>query len=685
MYNIRSKNLQALQSITLPDSVSKVDFVFGIRDMGDYDLVDRSKDAHFELPNGINLHYSASNPAGSFEITTTDTEIIDATKWLNYNSYKDLVNLFNSSLEYDMPRDIDRVYFDMFKSIIDAVNGRTLQEIVSRVQTTGQNTALFDLVIKGKDAGVVFLSVRDNGGYELGVSKFINTTNFSSYDLERSIYNDKNSSARAILGKSMIDVAFSLGSLQGDYVSRDTRSQVLDERPDHIIYTVNYDKYFKLPLSCLDDLGIKYGFCFYSNQPIITDSGTFNHGGNLSINIFGSGLPRLADSSVVLSSMVFYRNVGEEYCQDCDSSYDVIDYDFYHDLINSAPEEHRSRIQSIIDDNYTTSDSDNGYCSHCENRHEDISVTLARTGLQYNYNTIKLASGKEVNVLDGSRIQQYDYHPDFYLQHLADESDSDLHLGVEIEIDKGGENNNSARIITAVMGADVYAMHDGSLSDGFEMATMPATLNYHMNYINYKDAFDVASALGYRAHDTRTCGLHVHINRRFFGSAKATQGIKAAFMTLILERNWSEMVKFSRRDYHHIEEWANARDLSDDVYSDDTDSEIVGKFYDKYDDKYVAVNTQHSSSFEIRIFRGTLRYETYIATLQFVSNLAHIAKECTTLTRAQQITFDDIVNYNRYPELVNYLATRGMQVESDTMPVLQPEPEMPTLFSVEAQ
>jgi hypothetical protein len=235
------------------------------------------------------------------------------------------------------------------------------------------------------------------------------------------------------------------------------------------------------------------------------------------------------------------------------------------------------------------------------------------------------------------------------------------------------------------MGADVYAMHDGSLSDGFEMATMPATLNYHMNYINYKDAFDVASALGYRAHDTRTCGLHVHINRRFFGSAKATQGIKAAFMTLILERNWSEMVKFSRRDYHHIEEWANARDLSDDVYSDDTDSEIVGKFYDKYDDKYVAVNTQHSNSFEIRIFRGTLRYETYIATLQFVSNLAHIAKECTTLTRAQQITFDDIVNYNRYPELVNYLATRGMQVESDTMPVLQPEPEVPTLFSVEAQ
>jgi len=393
----------------------------------------------------------------------------------------------------------------------------------------------------------------------------------------------------------------------------------------------------------------------------------------------------LSDRGVGLSNKIFYHHVNENYCGDCDSSYDVIDYQFYNNIIDAAPDSHRERIKTIIDNNYTIEDEDTGYCSSCGSRHEDISITLSRTGLQYNYNTITLASGKEVYVSDGSRIHSYDYEPDFYLQHLADESDSDLHLGVEIEVDKGGESSNSAKIITAIMGENVYAMHDGSLSDGFEIATMPASLNYHMNYINYEEAFKVASALGYRAHDTRTCGLHVHINRRFFGSSRSTQGIKAAFMTLILERNWSEIVKFSRRDYHHIEEWANSRDLSNDVYSDDTDGEIVDKFYDKYDEKYVAVNTQHSKSYEIRIFRGTLRYETYIATLQFVSNLAHIAKECTTLTRAQQITFDDIVNYNRYPELVNYLATRGMQVESDTMPVLQPEPEEPTLFDVAAQ
>lgn len=683
MFNIRSKNLQALQSITLPDSVSKVDFVFGVRDMGDYDLTERGKDAHFELPNGINLHYYMSNPVPSFTITKTDTEIIDATRWFNGSlSYKELVNIFNTSVEHNIPRDIDREYFSMFTSIIDAVNNKSSDFINSAFQSSGSSVAVMDVCVMGQSVDSMFFYKRDSGDTQIGVSKFISKSSISSYDVQRGLFSTESYSPKAILGQSMLDISLTLQDIAVEYSDNNQRD-VLDSRPNYIPYSLDYGKFVKVPLSYLDEVGLSYDFCFYSNQAVITNRDNFNH--NFANNAFGSSLARLTDTNVVLSNIVFNYYINEEYCQDCDSSYDVIDYHFYKNVLDAAPEQYRTRIQSIIDDNYVVGDMDHGYCSHCEDRHEDISVTLSRTGLNYNYNTITLPSGKEVNIHDGSRIHSYDYSPDFYLQHLADESDSDLHLGVEIEVDKGGENSNSAKIITAVMGADVYAMHDGSLSDGFEMATMPATLNYHMNYINYQDAFNVASVLGYRAHDTRTCGLHVHINRRFFGSARATQGIKAAFMTLILERNWSDIVRFSRRDYHHIEEWANSRDLSDDVYSDDTDSEIVGKFYSKYDDKYVAVNTQHSHSYEIRIFRGTLRYETYIATLQFVSNLAHIAKECTTLTRAQQITFDDIVNYNRYPELVNYLATRGMEVESDTMPVLQPEPITPTLFDVEAQ
>jgi len=654
-----------------------------MRDMGDYDLVDRYNDADFNLSNNIHIHYFADNSETGFQITTYSGEIIDATKWLTYSSYDELVSLFDKTAEHNIPRDIDKVYFDMFKSIVGAVYGSNINLLVDIIKSNNDNDyALVEVTSQGKPGNTIFARTNSSGD-TIAFSKFIDNVYYSTYDLERAFRVGYGYNAKDIIARSLIDLGFSLADAHFDFVQVSNARQILDERPDYILFEMSYNRNLKVPLTYLDSVGIEYGYCFYSNQPVVTAS-ISSYIPNLPYNIFGRGLPRLSDSDVALSNRVFEYNVSENYCQDCDSTYDVIDYNFYYRLIDDAPFSERDRIRAILDDNFTTEDNDSGYCSSCESRHEDISVTIRRAGVSYHNGNITLSSGGQVSIHDGSSIMSYDYRPDFYLQHLADEADADLHLGVELEIDKGGNSHNSAKILTAIMGEDTYAMHDGSLTDGFEIATMPATLSYHMNYINYEEAFKVASSLGYRAHDTRTCGIHVHINRRFFGSSRSTQGIKAAFMTLMLERNWEDVVKFSRRDYRNLEEWAKSRNLEDDVYSDDTDGEIIDKFYDKYDDKYVAINTQHSHSYEIRIFRGTLRYETYIATLQFVSNLAHIAKECTTLTRAQQITFDDIVNYNRYPELVNYLATRGMQVESDTMPVLQPESEAPTLFDVVA-
>ncbi|MCK9326073.1 MAG: hypothetical protein M0P69_11335, partial [Bacteroidales bacterium] len=91
------------------------------------------------------------------------------------------------------------------------------------------------------------------------------------------------------------------------------------------------------------------------------------------------------------------------------------------------------------------------------------------------------------------------------------------------------------------------------------------------------------------------------------------------------------------------------------------DKGIIARAY-KYeyeDDKYVALNCGHSNTYELRIFKSTLRYETYIATLQFVSNLAHIVKELD-YEKACKTTFDDVVTYKNYEELSRYIMTRGL-------------------------
>jgi len=683
MLNLRSQTLTRLESVSLPSEVSSFDIVLNSSSIRMLDKIDDA--LTYKTTNGSTISF-VKNGASSFTFTTKDGAKHDATKWFTYKPYNTLVEIMTKAKAAGVARGIDAELFDAFVSIVETL--KLSHEDFLNVFATDTSVSDKISVVKINDSDYVVSVYRKYQDGELDVSIYpIKTSrDFSQYDFSRGLrrQSDSNNTALDYMYRGLIPFSFVVDRVLVK-LPRNTSHLRSDDKKDYAVLDLDYASQYAIPTDYLDYMGLKYEHCMYSGDVVLSRSNVrdFNINDRIPTNIFGNQLPSI--DGLVLSHKVFYRNIEDAECNDCGSSSELIESDFYYgvlDLIET--DEQRDAFTYMIEDRYTLSDNHNEYCNNCQHNHEHFSDTLRRSGVVVNGDMIVGKSGKTYNYYDGSGIDSYDYKPDFHLYHLQDESDSDLHLGAEIEIDKGGENHNKSRALTAILGSGSYAMHDGSLSDGFEIATMPASLNYHMNYINYQDAFDAASKLGYKAHDTSTCGLHVHINRRFFGSAKATQNIKAAYMTLILERNWNEVVKFSRRDYHHIEEWADKRDLSDDLYSDDTDDDITRKFYDKYDAKYVAVNTQHSNSFEIRIFRGTLRYETYIATLQFVSNLAHIAKECTTLTRAQQISFDDIVNYKRYPELINYLATRGMAVESDILPVLEPEPQMTTLFDVVA-
>lgn len=273
---------------------------------------------------------------------------------------------------------------------------------------------------------------------------------------------------------------------------------------------------------------------------------------------------------------------------------------------------------------------------------------------------VYIPTGDSAYTDDDEIIADYDYEPQVYFHGEKD----DLHLGVELEIDKGGEYHHNAALIQPVLGwKHAYFMHDGSLSDGFEVAFMPMTLDYAESIKSrVSDALNLASFLGYKSHNTSTCGLHIHFDRWFLGGTRKTQNLKASYLALIMERNWEKFVKFSRRNYDRIDQWAKKMDLVNDIYADDTEDDAEDKFSDKYGngEKYVALNTSHSHTYELRIFRGTLKPETLFATMQFVDNLVRVAKACPSLAKAQQITFADIIDYKHHKELIEYVNTRGI-------------------------
>ena len=148
-------------------------------------------------------------------------------------------------------------------------------------------------------------------------------------------------------------------------------------------------------------------------------------------------------------------------------------------------------------------------------------------------------------MLRNHAIHDYSYRPEpiFY-------GDAPRYFGVELEIDGAGEISSNAEKILAIGNRDaerVYCKHDGSLNDGFEIVSHPATLECHTKDFPWAQMMKQAIQLGYSSHKAETCGLHVHISRDAFGESVLEQEASIARLLFFVEKNWNELLKFSRR------------------------------------------------------------------------------------------------------------------------------------------
>lgn len=242
-------------------------------------------------------------------------------------------------------------------------------------------------------------------------------------------------------------------------------------------------------------------------------------------------------------------------------------------------------------------------------------------------------------------IHSYNHKPEYIHYYMPDEDkDTTLLLGAEIEVDCGGESEEHAQFVLKMMcGVDqntgkaletkMYCMHDGSLSNGIEFATMPCSLEYHKQ-MPYKKMFEYLDANGYKAHDTATCGLHIHANRAYLGKTELMQQLTISKILYILEKFNDEICVIARRDGKYSQFVGNGKNETSVV-------ELYGKYKNK--DKYVALNLKHDETIEFRCFKGTLKYETYILTLEFVKCIIDYAKSIN-IEEVELIKWDDLMS-----------------------------------------
>lgn len=252
-------------------------------------------------------------------------------------------------------------------------------------------------------------------------------------------------------------------------------------------------------------------------------------------------------------------------------------------------------------------------------------------------------------------IQDYSYKPTpiFY-------GSDTLYMGVELEIDEGGESDNQAQKLLEVANSEterIYCKHDGSLNDGFEVVSHPMTLAYHMEKMPWQAVLEKAKQLDYRSHQAKTCGLHVHVNRTAFADNIAEQEEVIARILYFFEKHWEELLKFSRRTHRQMEQWANRYGYKDSPMEIlDTAKKGFRGF------RYTAVNLTNANTIEFRLFRGTLRYSSFISALQLIDRICSVAI-CLNDDELKQMSWSTFVaGCVQYPELVQYLKERRLYI-----------------------
>lgn len=110
-----------------------------------------------------------------------------------------------------------------------------------------------------------------------------------------------------------------------------------------------------------------------------------------------------------------------------------------------------------------------------------------------------------------------------------------------------------------------------------------------------------------------------------------------AQVLFFFEKHWEELLKFSRRTQRHLERWAG---------------------------RYNCVNLQNRDTVEFRMFRGTLKSNTILATLQLLDRICDVALFLSDeqLRALAWTSFVSGISPARFPQLVQYLKERQLYI-----------------------
>ena len=251
----------------------------------------------------------------------------------------------------------------------------------------------------------------------------------------------------------------------------------------------------------------------------------------------------------------------------------------------------------------------------------------------------------------GGGIQGYGYRPS--PEFRSDGTDAAperqrVYFGVELEVE-APDSNSLHDIAREVTDGDFhYAKEDASLMRGFELVSHPATLAHHIRGGSWRHALRVMRQHDFKSHDSGRCGLHIHLNR-----GRGAKGMRLGEATeckiaYFIHRQRAMFTKLARR---------GSGDYTSFVQKE------LKRGENRNGSRHEAVNFTYDTV-ELRLFRGTLRLNTFYATLEMADAIVRFCKNYSAArmvnaTRARNEWLDFAQN-NGYEYLPNYLIERSV-------------------------
>ncbi len=194
-----------------------------------------------------------------------------------------------------------------------------------------------------------------------------------------------------------------------------------------------------------------------------------------------------------------------------------------------------------------------------------------------------------------------------------------LYYGLELEVEN--EDNVSEGPIERAFPDFVATKGDGSIYNGFEIVSHPATYEWIVeNRSKWEDILSIRDQ-GFRSFNTTTCGIHIHMSKDAFGEKHLYRFLKFFY-------GQPDFVRFiSQRSQGKLDEWANMNLDYDNGRKNDL--KYKSKHKAGNGNRYSAINFQRDHTIEVRVFRGNLNPRAFFKNLQFLESLVRFTKNFT--------------------------------------------------------